>query len=290
MICRHNDGDDKGEKVTGMKKLSVCITTLNNERTLGACLESAKWADEIIVLDSFSADKTLDIARAYGCRLSQHRFMGYGKQKQMAIDSAENQWTLLLDADEALSPALQEQIKELMRAGPSADGYEFPRLEQMFWRMNDPRTRLNYFLRLFNRAQCRMSEMPVHAAPKVTGVVKRLHAPFYHYGEIDIHTKVEKINAYSTGLIADKVAKGKAANPWIMVFYPPFFFLRAYFFKRNFLNGWGGFITSVVGAFYAFLKYAKLYEYRQCERYGDSLLPPGAPPSRAEGEKSRVPS
>ncbi|MEJ2552896.1 MAG: glycosyltransferase family 2 protein [Gammaproteobacteria bacterium] len=265
-----------------MEKLSVCITTFNNERTLGACLESVKWADEIVVLDSFSTDKTLDIAHAYHCRVSQHRFLGYGKQKQMALDAAHNQWALLLDADEALSPTLQEQIKELMQQGPKADGYEIPRLEQMFWRMNDPRTRLNYFLRLFNRSKCRMSDMPVHAAPKVDGVVARLLGHFYHYGEIDIHTKVEKLNGYSTGVVADKLAKGKAANPWILVFYPPLYFLRTYVFKRNFLNGWPGFITSVAGAFYVFLKYAKLYEHYQRERYGDSLMPEGAPSSRVE--------
>ena len=261
-----------------MEKLSVCITTFNNERTLGACLEAVKWADEIVLLDSFSTDSTLEIARAYRCRISQHHFMGYGKQKQMAIDQASHCWVLLLDADEVLSPELQTQIRELLRRGPQADGYVLPRQEQLFWRMISPKTRMNYFLRLFNRSKGRMSEMPIHAAPQVDGVVKRLHGLFYHYSETDIHTKVEKLNAYSTGVVADKLAKGKKANPWILVFYPPVYFLRIYLFKRNFLNGWPGFITSVAGAFYAFLKYAKLYEHYQRERYGDSLLPEGAPP------------
>lgn len=268
-----------------MEKLSACITTFNNERTLGACLESVKWADEIVVLDSFSSDKTLEIARAYHCRISQHRFMGYGKQKQMALDAASHRWALLLDADEALSAPLQEEIREAMQSGPEADGYDLPRQEQLFWRMISPKTRMNYFLRLFDRNKGRMSDMPVHAAPKLSGSIKKLQAPFYHYGEIDIHTKVEKVNAYSSGLVADKVAKGKAPNPWIMVFYPPLFFARTYFFKRNFLNGWAGLITSVAGAFYVFLKYAKLYEYHQRARYGDSLLPPGAPPSSSAKSK-----
>ena len=265
-----------------MEQLSVCITTFNNERTIGACLESVKWADEIVVLDSFSSDKTLEVAQSYNCRILRHAFMGYGRQKQMAIEAANNRWVLLLDADEALSPMLQRQIRELMEAGPDADGYELPRQEQLFWRMISPRTRMNYFLRLFDRGKCRMSEMPVHAAPKVTGRVKRLHGFFYHYGEIDIHTKVEKLNGYSTGVVADKVSKGKSPSPWILVFYPPLYFLRIYVFKRNFLNGWPGFITSVAGAFYAFLKYAKLYEYYQRARYGDSQLPEGAPSSKVE--------
>jgi glycosyltransferase involved in cell wall biosynthesis len=261
-----------------VEKISVCITTFNNERTLGACLDAVKWADEIVLLDSFSTDQTLEIARRYNCRISQHRFMGYGKQKQMAIDAASHRWALLLDADEVLSPDLQDEIRELLTKGPQADAYELPRQEQLFWRMISPKTRMNYFLRLFDRSKCRMSEMPIHAAPKVIGVVKRLHGFFYHYSETDIHTKVAKLNAYSTGVVADKLAKGKKANPWILVFYPPVYFLRLYIYKRNFLNGWPGFITSVAGAFYAFLKYAKLYEHYQLARFGDSQLPEGAPP------------
>lgn len=260
-----------------MTHLSVCITTFNNARTLTALLESVKWADEIVVLDSFSTDETMDVARRYGCRIYQHAFMGYGRQKQMAIDKAQHRWVLLLDADEALTPALADEIRTLMSTGPAADGYEIPRLEQLFWRMNHPRTRLNRFLRLFDKTKGRMSDMPVHAAPRVTGNVMRLRAPFYHYGEVDIHTKVVKLNGYSSGVVADKVSKGRSPGPWILVLYPPVYFLRSYVFKRNFLNGWPGFITSVLGACYVFLKYAKLYEYRQQRLNGTRLLPDDAP-------------
>ena len=269
-----------------MEKLSACITTFNNQRTLAACLESVKWADEIVVLDSYSSDKTVEIAAAYNSHILQHSFMGYGRQKQMAIDAATHRWVLLLDADEALSPELQEQVRDVMRNGPQTDGYELPRQEQLFWRMISPGTRMNYFLRLFDKTKARMSDMPVHAAPKLQGSIHRLPGLFYHYGETDVHTKVDKINDYSTGLVADKVAKGKVPNPWIMVFYPPLFFLRTFIFKRNFLNGWAGFITSVAGAFYVFLKYAKLYEYHQRRRYGDSLLPEGAPPSESAKQEA----
>lgn len=265
-----------------MEKLSVCITTFNSGRTLRACLDSVKWADEIVVLDSFSSDDTVEIARNYNCRLSQHSFMGYSRQKQMVLDSATHRWALLLDSDEAVSPAMGARIRELLRVGPRADGYEFPRLEQVFWRMNHPGTRLNYFMRLFDRTKCRMSTHTVHESPKVNGVVERIEAPFYHYSETDLHIKVDKVNAYSTGAVTDKVAKNKVPSPWVLVFYPPFYFIRLYVFKRNFLNGWAGFIGSVVGTFYAFLKYAKLYEYHQRLRYGDSLLPEGAPSFRRE--------
>ncbi len=260
-----------------MEKLSVFVTTYNNAHTLPTTLESVKWADEIVLLDSFSTDDTLEIAERYGCRIFQHEFLGYGRQKQLALEHTSHDWVLLLDADEAPSPELQAEIQALMARGPECDGYEIPRLEQVFWRMRSTANRMNFYLRLFDKRHGGLDEMPVHAAPKVEGRIGRLKHPFYHFGEIDIHVKVDKINAYSTGLVADKVAKGRRGNPWTMLFYPPLFFIRSYLFKRSFLAGWAGFIGSVIGAFYVFLKYAKLYEHYQFEKHGDSLLPPGAP-------------
>jgi glycosyltransferase involved in cell wall biosynthesis len=260
-----------------VEPLSVCITTFNNQRTLDACLSSVTWAEETVVLDSYSTDRTPEIVAHHGCRFFQHEFMGYGKQKQLALDHAGNRWVLLLDADEVLSPELQEEIKALLKRGPDRDGYELPRQEQVFWRMASTDSRLNGFLRLFDNTKTAMSDMPVHAAPKVNGTVGRLKGSFYHFGETDIHIKVEKVNSYSTGLVQDRIAKGKSANPLILIFYPPLFFIRSYVFKRNFINGWAGFITSVVGAFYVFMKYAKVYEHRQFEKYGNSLLPECAP-------------
>ena len=263
--------------MTERTRLSVFVTTYNNGRTLTACLESVKWADEIVMLDSFSSDDTLAIGQRYGARITQHEFMGYGPQKQKALAATTYDWVLLLDADEALSPALQVEIRQLLQAGPVAEGYEIPRQEQMFWRMYNPATRMNHYLRLFDKRRGDIDDMPIHAAPKIQGCVARLKAPLYHYGETDIHTKVEKINAYSTGLVADKIRKQRWGIPLIMLFYPPLFFIRSYLFKRNFLNGWAGFINSAVAAFYVFLKYAKLYEYQQFAKYGTRLLPEGAP-------------
>ncbi|HDO51649.1 MAG TPA: glycosyltransferase family 2 protein, partial [Rhizobiales bacterium] len=134
---------------------------------------------------------------------------------------------MLLDADEALSPGSQEEIRALLAAGPDADGYEIPRREQLFWRMTSPYVRLNAFLRLFDKTRGRIDDMPVHAAPKVEGVVRRLRHPFYHFGETDLHTKMDKLNHYSTGLVADKLKRGRGRSPWILVFYPPVYFLRS---------------------------------------------------------------
>jgi len=246
-----------------MEKLSLVVTTLDNAATLERCLEAGRCADEIVVLDSGSTDDTVAIARRFGARVATRAFDGYGPQKQAAIDLAANDWVLLLDADEALREETAAAIEALKARGFGADAYELPRIEQIFWRMQGRFTRPNFYLRLFDRRVTRMSDMAVHAAPKCTGKVARIDAPLLHFGEPDIHTKVAKINAYSTWLVPEKRRQGRRGNPWVMVFYPPFYFLRLYLFKRQFTNGWAGFIKSVVGAFYAFLKYAKLYEARR---------------------------
>lgn len=260
-----------------MTRLSVVITTFNNAETLRACLDAVCWADEIIVLDSHSTDETRQIAAEFTDGVPQHEFLGYSKQKQMAIDLASHDWVLLLDADEVVSPELQSEIQQLMRTGPIADGYTLPRSEQLFWRMNHPACRMNHFLRLFNRRKGQMNDVPVHAAPVVEGRVERLQHVFYHFGEKDIDSKVHRLNWYSTGLVEDKVRRGKRANPWTCVFYPPLVFFKSFILKSNYRNGWAGFIGSVCMAFYAFLKYAKLYEHHQRQVHGDSLLPPEAP-------------
>jgi hypothetical protein len=135
---------------------------------------------------------------------------------------------------------------------------------------------MNHFLRLFDRRAGKMNQVPVHAAPEVEGTIERLRNEFYHFGEPTIESKVHKLNWYSTGLVADKVERGKRANPWVCVYYPPIVFLRSFILKRNFLNGWAGFIGSCCMAFYSFLKYAKLYEHSLKQKADPGWLPPEA--------------
>ena len=260
-----------------MTNLSAFVTTFNNDRTLAACLRSVQWADEIVVLDSYSTDDTEAIALEFGCRFFQHRFLGYGPQKALAMEQTRHRWVLLLDADEMLSTDAQSEIRSLLCTTPLADGYELPRQEQVFWRMANTSVRMNHYLRLFDKEKATITDMPIHAAPKVVGTVERLRSPFYHFGETNVHTKVEKINGYSSGLVEEKLSHRGSANPLIMVLYPPWFFLRSFFFKRGFLNGWAGFIASTVGAFYVFLKYAKVYERQRLHKADQRDMPPGSP-------------
>jgi len=262
-----------------MEKLSAFVTTYNNEKTLSNCLKSVQWAHEIVVLDSYSTDNTLAIAKSFNCCLHQHAFLGYGPQKQMAMEKTSHDWVLLLDADEMLSPDLQAEIQQLLSKEPEHDGYELPRHEQLFWRMSSPHARFNYYLRLFRKAAGHVSQHAVHAAPKVKGSIGRLRHPFYHFGETCVHQKEEKINAYSSGLVEEKASKGQKGALLKCIFYPPWAFFQSYILKRNFLSGSAGFIGSVINAHYAFLKYAKLLEWYKIKKHGTSMLPPGAPES-----------
>jgi glycosyltransferase involved in cell wall biosynthesis len=243
--------------------LSVVVTTFNNAATLERCLASVAFADEIVVLDSRSSDGTLEIAAKYHSRIFSETFKGYAAQKQSAIDKAAHAWVLLLDADEAVTTPAIVVIERALQA-PVFAGFRLPRREQMFWTFQHPLSWTNAHLRLFDRHRVRMNAVPVHAAPETDGPVRTLRsAILLHYGEPDIRTKVEKINAYSSGLVADKLRRGQRFLGLRMLLYPPVFFLRQYFGKRYFLNGWAGFISAATGAFYVFIKYAKVYEARR---------------------------
>lgn len=246
--------------------LSVVVITYNNADTLERCLAAVDWAEEIVVLDSGSSDATVEIARRHSARVSVHPFDDYGPQKQRAIDMATHDWVLNLDADEVLSPGTRALIERALTA-PRAAGYRLPRRERMFWTVQHPLSWRNAHLRLFDRRRGRMNDVPVHAAVEVDGPVRTLwRADFVNDGDGDIAARVDKINRYSSGMVAHKLARRQRFTGLRMVFYPPLFFLRQFLLKRYFLNGWAGFVASAIGAFYVFLKYAKLHEARRAEQ------------------------
>ena len=252
----------------GREPLSVVLITFNNADTLEACLREVDWAEEIVVLDSGSTDATVAIAERHGARVAVHPFDDYGPQKQRAYAMASHDWLLNLDADEILSSGTREIIEKALQQ-PRYAGFRLPRRERMFWTVQHRRSWRNAHLRLFDRRRGGMNDVEVHAAVEVDGPVRTLHrADFVNTGDADIATRVDKINRYSSGMVAHKLRRRQRFTGLRMVFYPPIFFLRQYVGKRYFLSGWAGFIASVTGAFYAFLKYAKLHEARRNREWG----------------------
>jgi glycosyltransferase involved in cell wall biosynthesis len=249
--------------------LSVVLITYNNADTLNACLREVDWVDEIVVLDSGSTDDTVAIARMHGARVEVHPFDDYGPQKQRAYDLARNDWILNLDADEILSPGTRAIIERALD-DPRHAGFRLPRRERMFWTVQHRWSHRNGHLRLFNRRRGGMNDVEVHAAVEVRGAVRTLWgADFVNNGDGDVASRVEKINRYSSGMVVHKLRRGQRFTGFRMVIYPPLFFLRQYLLKRYFLSGWAGFIASVLGAFYVFLKYAKLHEARRVKKSDD---------------------
>jgi glycosyltransferase involved in cell wall biosynthesis len=245
--------------------LSAVVTTFNNAGTLSTCLESLCFCDELIVLDSGSTDASRAIAESHSAHVFIEPFAGYGPQKQSAIDKATHDWVLLLDADESLDESARLAIESELAAA-RADGYRLPRREWLFWRWPHAHTRPNWQLRLFRKSFGGMNAVPVHAAPEVRGRVLDLDAPFNHFGESELAVRVDKINRYSSGLVEHKRSRRVRFLGLRLLLYPGFSFLRFYFGKRYFLNGWAGFIAARVQAFYAFLKYAKVLEAQKKER------------------------
>ncbi len=242
--------------------LSVVVTTFNSADTLDACLRSVAWADEIVLLDSGSTDATLAIAAHYQARIHAQPFAGYSAQKQAVIDLASHRWVLLLDSDESLPANAAASLRHALRA-PAHAGYELWRREWQLWRWQSSRARLNHYVRLFDRQHARMSGHEVHESVQVDGSIGVLDIILDHYGEPDIAGRVAKANRYSSMQLVDLDQRPVSWLRLRMVAYPAVAFARYYLLRGHWRSGWAGFIAARVHAFYAFLKYAKLYENRR---------------------------
>ncbi|RZU47256.1 glycosyltransferase involved in cell wall biosynthesis [Fluviicoccus keumensis] len=239
---------------------SVYLITKNCEETLDATLASVQDFAEIVLVDSGSTDRTLEIAGRYGCRIWHQDWLGYAGQKTLALSYCTQDWVLNLDGDEVLSPELKAEIIDCIEYS-RADGLDIP-IHDYFLGFPPPRFgRFNRRVRFFRRATGAYDTgKQVHESITVQGAVKQAAGAIRHYGENTIAIKVDKNNLYSSLRAREKAAKGKQASVLKLVLVFPLTFIKSYVFRRAFLNGKRGFISSTVNAFYAFLKEAKLYE------------------------------
>ncbi|MDQ3289108.1 MAG: glycosyltransferase family 2 protein [Pseudomonadota bacterium] len=241
--------------------LTAVVTCFNSEATLGECLASLQFCDELVVIDSGSTDASQEIARRHGARLHIEAFRGYAAQKQAAIDRSSHDWVLLLDSDEWLQAGAEPLIRAAIGAGDVA-GYSLRRREWMFWRWQHPRSRHNRYLRLFDRRHARMSTHAVHESVRCDGPVSRLPVLLMHHGDTNLAKKIDKANHYSTLQQSDIALERRGGLRSRMVFYPAVAFLRYYLLRGHWREGWAGYAAARVHAFYAFAKYAKAYERR----------------------------
>lgn len=246
--------------------LSVVIVTLNEEDKIRDCLESVKWADEIIVVDSFSTDRTVEIAKDYTDKIYQRKFAGFGEQKNYALSKASGEWVLSIDADEIVTCDLQQEVKQTLTQ-PRACGYYIPRKSYFLGRwIRHTGWWPDYVLRLFRRDSGCFSNRLVHEAVEVNGPTQKLRNHLEHHPYDSLRDLIIKGDAYST--LAAKVLAGQnqdSTGKHGAVLLKSFShacgrFFRKYFLQAGFLDGKEGFIISVFASYSVFLKYAKLWE------------------------------
>jgi glycosyltransferase involved in cell wall biosynthesis len=243
-------------------EVSAIVVCFNEEDRIEACLESLRWCDEVVVVDSFSTDRTPEICRRYTDRFIQRPWAGYRDQKAYAHSQASKEWVLLVDADERVTPELQKEILEVLACDPGQyAGYSLPRLVYYlgrWWRRGGWYP--DYDVRLFRRDRARWGGSEPHEKILIDGPVRRLRHPLHHYSYRNIEDHVGRINRFTS--ISSKELKRHGAR-WRLIdalFRPPARFFHSYILKRGFMEGFGGFHVALTAAVYVFLKYAKLWE------------------------------
>ena len=243
-----------------MAKLSVVIITHDEEENIVRCLDSVKTlADEVVVVDSHSRDKTVELSEAYGCRVFTHDFEGYGKQKQFAVDQATNDWILSIDADEVVTEELKNEIKTILRDEKHAvAGYLIP-FSFCYLGKILKHTKADH-LRLFNRNKGKFTTVPVHEGIVTDGVTGKLKGKIVHYSYRDISHHLQKINTYTSQAAQKNKQDHKSYSKcWVAYKFPVSFFIY-YFLRLGFLDGYPGFLWAFFAAFYGSLKIAKTIE------------------------------
>lgn len=242
-----------------MSRLSVVIITLNEGTNIRRCLESVKWADEIVIVDSQSTDRTLEIAGEYGAVIHRPEWRGFGPAKREGVGRATGEWILSIDADEEVTPELADEIKDAIVSSEGIAGYFMPRRTQFLGRWiyhcgwyPDP------VLRLFRKSEGNFDSAPVHEKVQLNGKTGRLRQDLLHYSYPTLDSYFDKFNRY-TRLAAEKALRdGRSAGAWDILVRPAACFVKHYFIKRGFMDGLEGLIISVLSSCHVLTKYVKL--------------------------------
>jgi glycosyltransferase involved in cell wall biosynthesis len=242
--------------------ISAVIITYNCGEILKKTLEAVQWCDEILVVDSGSTDKTIEICRQFHCTIHHHPFEGYGKQKKYAVQLAKNDWILSIDGDEIVTSLLKDEIEGLFSKSPGMEnGYCIP-ISLVFlgkaFRFGNENKKPH--LRLFNRKHGNFNEAAVHESISLDGKIKILKHEILHYSYLNIQHYFEKLNHYTSFYAIEASQKGKTVTRFKIISRIPVDFINFYFLKRNFLNGYEGFVWSIFSAYYCFVKHIKLFE------------------------------
>ena len=239
-------------------KISATIITFNEERNIARAIESLRCCDEILILDSGSNDRTVEIAKKLGARVVEASWSGYAAQKNIAAELASNDWILSLDADESLSEALEAEIWRIKKSGPEFEGYTVPRLAQYLgrWILHSG-WHPDRKVRLFDRHKAQWVGTFVHESVKVNGSVGHLRSNLLHFTCNSLSEHLRSMDGYTTLAAQEIVARGKQVSFRRLLLDPPWTFFRTYVLKLGFLDGTEGLILAYMAGFYNFVKYSK---------------------------------
>jgi glycosyltransferase involved in cell wall biosynthesis len=243
-------------------KISATVITFNEEHNIAAALESLSWADEIVVVDSESADRTVEIARRFTDRVFIRSWPGYSAQKNFAADQAANDWIFSLDADERVSPELADEIRRLkLRDSTAPAAFEMPRLTFYLGRwIKHSGWRPDHKLRLYDRSRAAWQGGYVHETLEVDGKVERIKGDILHYTVRDASEHHLRMDRYTTLAAQQLSSQGKHVSLGSLLLSPAVVFLRSYILKLGFLDGIPGFAIARFAAHYEFLKNLKVWE------------------------------
>lgn len=243
------------------RKISATIITLNEETLLGACLESVTWADEIIVVDSGSSDRTVEIARKYTDKVLRHDWPGYSAQKNWAVEQASHDWVLSLDADERITPALQAEMIGILEQASPSPGYYIARKNFFLGKwIRYGGWYPDHTLRLFDRKKGKFADRMVHEAVEIDGTPGFLQNPMEHYTYRTLNDYHERAGRYTTLAALEMHRSGRPFRSIDLLVRPFLTFFKMYLLRQGFREGLNGFLLSALYGYYVFLKYAKLWE------------------------------
>ena len=248
-------------------RVSAIIVCFNEEGNIRACLESVRWCDETVVVDSRSTDRTLDIVREFTDRIFVREWPGYREQKQFALDQARYEWVLNVDADERVSPELRSELqRELASGDPRIVGYWIPRLVYYlgrWWYRGGwfP----DYRLRFFRRERAKWGGVNPHEKVIVAGPTKRLSGRLLHFTYRDTSQHMTTVNRLTDISAQELRRRGRSGSRWDLSVRPAWRFFRSWIVDRGVLEGWPGLFVAATGAFYVYLKYAKALELERAE-------------------------
>jgi len=241
-------------------KVTAFVITLNEEANIRPCLESLSWADEILVVDSLSTDRTCDIAREMGAKVVQRAWTGINEQRQAGLASCTHDWVFCLDADERVSPELRDEILRVL-AAPASDGYEIPRHTRYLGRwINHCGWFPDRKMRLFRKSRGAFKGTDPHDHFALDGKPGALRGEIHHFTYRDFAHQIRTINSFSETASAELAAAGKRFSMFGLLFRPPWKFFEVYVLKAGFLDGLAGFVIATASAFNIFARQVKLWE------------------------------